>query len=95
MDTAFWIPTARMFGNLATKLLSTSQRQMETLPYARGDGSRRAQGNQNAGDMEAILGGPPPSGAARGRHARRNSAETLETVRYVKASTRPVRDELG
>ena len=40
LGSAEWVPTAQMFGNLATKLLRTSQGQMETL------GRRRRGGEQ-------------------------------------------------
>lgn len=40
LGSAEWIPTAQTFGNLATKLLGTSQRQMETLARMRRGGEQ-------------------------------------------------------
>ncbi|MCP9222590.1 hypothetical protein MKP08_07515 [Erythrobacter sp. LQ02-29] len=40
LGSAEWVPTAQTFGNLATKLLGTSQRQMETLSRMRRGGEQ-------------------------------------------------------
>jgi len=40
LGSAEWVPTAQMFGNLATKLLRTSQGQMETLARMRRGGEQ-------------------------------------------------------
>ena len=40
LGSAEWVPTAQMFGNLATKLLRTSQGQMETLTRMRRGGEQ-------------------------------------------------------
>jgi len=40
LGKAEWVPTAQMFGNLATKLLRTSQGQMETLARMRRGGEQ-------------------------------------------------------
>ena len=40
LGSAEWVPTAQTFGNLATKLLGTSQRQMETLARMRRGGEQ-------------------------------------------------------
>jgi hypothetical protein len=40
LGSAEWVPTAQMFGNLATKLLRTSQGQMETLARMRRGGDQ-------------------------------------------------------
>jgi hypothetical protein len=40
LGSAEWVPTAQTFGNLATKLLSTSQTQMETLARLRRGGEQ-------------------------------------------------------
>lgn len=40
LGSAEWIPTAQTFGNLATKLLGTSHRQMETLARMRRGGEQ-------------------------------------------------------
>lgn len=40
LGSAEWIPTAQTFGNLATKLLGTSQRQMDTLARMRRGGEQ-------------------------------------------------------
>lgn len=40
LGSAEWVPTAQTFGNLATKLLGTSQRQMETLAKLRRGGEQ-------------------------------------------------------
>ncbi|WP_185960183.1 hypothetical protein [Erythrobacter insulae] len=40
LGKAEWVDNARMFGNLATKLLGTSQRQMETLARMRRGGEQ-------------------------------------------------------
>lgn len=40
LGSAEWVPTAQTFGNLATKLLVTSQRQMETLARMRRGGEQ-------------------------------------------------------
>lgn len=40
LGSADWVPTAQMFGNLATKLLRTSQGQMETLARMRRGGEQ-------------------------------------------------------
>lgn len=40
LGSAEWIPTAQTFGNLAAKLLGTSQRQMETLVRMRRGGEQ-------------------------------------------------------
>jgi hypothetical protein len=40
LGSAEWVPTAQTFGNLATKLLRTSQGQMETLARMRRGGEQ-------------------------------------------------------
>ena len=40
LGSAEWVPTAQMYGNLATKLLRTSQGQMETLARMRRGGEQ-------------------------------------------------------
>jgi diadenosine tetraphosphate (Ap4A) HIT family hydrolase len=40
LGSAEWVPTAQMYGNLATKLLRTSQGQMETLTRMRRGGEQ-------------------------------------------------------
>lgn len=40
LGSSEWVPTAQMFGNLATKLLRTSQGQMETLARMRRGGEQ-------------------------------------------------------
>ena len=40
LGSAEWVPTAQLFGNLATKLLRTSQGQMETLARMRRGGEQ-------------------------------------------------------
>jgi len=40
LGSAEWVPTAQTFGNLAAKLLGTSQRQMETLARMRRGGEQ-------------------------------------------------------
>src|SRR3546814_20648747 len=69
MGTADWVPQVQTFGNLATKLLRTSQGQMETLARMRRGGAQvvRQVHVANRGGQAVIAENVPNGGPGHGK----------------------------